>query len=120
MRKLVLQRDDLCRACARPLERGVEGWWDAQRRAAEWVLGLGGKVEFEGGKQVSTVQELPTGELRVTSVKLYQGTLSSDDSDLLPLRDLRHLSYLQADGSNATPAGIAGLEQLPALSLIHI
>ncbi len=91
---------------------------EADRRAAEWVLAVGGRlgVEVEGKRVgVETVDELPNDSFRVVDIYLI-GCTKVDDASLAllsPLTDLQGINLCGA--SNVGDAGVQRLAKLPSL-----
>jgi hypothetical protein len=71
---------------------------DAQRRAAEWALSVGGKIgmnEKPGGvhEMITRAKDLPAGPLRITCVDLHNLPEISN-ADLARLKSLTNLTHL--------------------------
>jgi Leucine-rich repeat (LRR) protein len=120
---------------------------DADRRAAEWALSLGGKVEVRAGDEERTIQvarDLPAGPFQVLGIWLLRGkpvtdaglthlepltklrTLSLEgasqvsDAGLAHLAKLTSLTYLDLAGTRITDAGLAHLEGLVILETLNL
>ncbi len=88
------------------------------RRAAEWVLGVGGTVVvFVDGeeKEVQASDELPERPLAVLGISL-RSNKAVDDRDLSQLSGLQSLGSLDLWDNAISDDGIALLESLPALN----
>jgi len=90
------------------------------RRAAEWVLGLGGTVRVMSNPRVlrTTIADLPPGPLKLTWIHLWGNPQLTDDSlgRLKGLNDLQELSLhgnpKLGDGAVKYLQGLAGLRSL--------
>ena len=86
---------------------------DPDRRAAEWVLGIGGEVIVKtdqdfGWQQVNDVSNLPEGNLRLVSINLLNNANVSD-ADLAIVRTVPTLHGLRLQGTRITDVGIEHL-----------
>ncbi|MFO1041724.1 MAG: SUMF1/EgtB/PvdO family nonheme iron enzyme [Planctomycetaceae bacterium] len=91
------------------------------RRAAEWVIGVGGEVYVDGfEKPIKDVKALPSDGLKLTQLQLAGRTLSGEDVNLIPLQGLQHLTFAGLDGTRVSVEGLAVLEQLPNLSQLSL
>jgi len=97
---------------------------DPDRRAAEWVLEIGGtlKASVNGREQeVNVVGELPSGPFNVTVVNLMDNSLTTD-SGLQHVAGLRGLRDICLDGTQIGDDALqwlGGLENLNHLWLQH-
>jgi serine/threonine protein kinase len=119
---------------------------DADRAAAEWVLGLGGSVQIgQEGKapwEVTRLADLPSSPFHVQRVGL--GGRPIKDADFKPLEGLQRLvginlldapatdraleslakvprlEWLQLDGTQVTDEGVKHLAQLQRLQTLHL
>jgi serine/threonine protein kinase/Leucine-rich repeat (LRR) protein len=92
-----------------------------ERKAAEWVLSLGGKVtvrDGDGEREVSTAKELPA-EPQVVRVDLNHRD-GVTDADLARLRPMSRLSWLKLDGTPVTDAGLAHLKGMTSLTALDL
>ncbi len=101
----------------------AEGGADADRAAAEWAIGKGGKVAIEVGGQalgyISTLESLPAGLFKVTNI-IIETPGAVGDADLPRLLALRSLTELSWNGKMVTPVGIGQLRGHPALTRLTI
>jgi serine/threonine protein kinase/Leucine-rich repeat (LRR) protein len=103
------------------IERKVAGAPD--RKAAEWVLSLGGTVIINDGqdREIKTVENLPAGAWTLRALNL-EGKPGVTDAGLKELAGLKQLQWLNLVGTLVTDAGLkelAGLKQLQWLSLVR-
>ena len=90
---------------------------DPDRRAAEYVLSIGGTVwvnggtvwENEPGQQIKSAADLPRESFRLTGVPLG-GNKQVTDAGLAVLRDCKNLTLLQLIDTPLTDAGLAHLK----------
>ena len=87
------------------------------RRAAEWVIERKGTVFVNGSKDpISSITDLPSSDFKVTIIRFHSmSLLTGMDSDLIPLRALRDLEFIDID-SDVSAAGISGLAHIPTLA----
>jgi serine/threonine protein kinase/Leucine-rich repeat (LRR) protein len=119
---------------------------DPDRQAAEWVLSLGGSVGIDtNGKreEVSTLEGLPSGAFRITSIGITpKGPLGDDefsqlerlasltglalmgpqvnDAVLPRLKRLSHLRLLNLGQTEVSDAGLLHLKALPNLDDLNL
>jgi tRNA A-37 threonylcarbamoyl transferase component Bud32 len=94
----------------------------AERRAAEWVLEHGGKVEVAdaktgGTRKVAEAAQLPAA-FRVRRIELPDGAALTDAAELANLADLGELELGQCP--NLTDAGFTVLARNPSLTKLVI
>lgn len=102
-------------------ERYDKGEFDPDRRAAEYVLSIGGTVRVEGDhREIKAVAELPHGALRLTLVGL-QNNGQVADAGLAALKDCKNLEiiYLFFD-RQVTDAGLAHLKDCKTITQLHL
>ena len=90
---------------------------DPDRRAAEWVQGIGGKLGLMIDGEPANLgpnDELPQTPFHVTLVQLSDNAAVTDAS-LTNLAGLSDLAYLDLSGTATTDAGLAYLTDLPSL-----
>ena len=95
---------------------------DPDRRAAEWVLGIGGKVVIlEDGEErwISTAASIPQGDFTVIQCNLEDCTLV-DDTGLLNLRGLTELRRLFLQHTSVGDKGLGNLGRQPNLQELSI
>jgi WD40 repeat protein len=92
---------------------------DADRRAIEWVLSVGGIVYAEGdARQLKRADELPAGPFRYHVVLEHNTNIRPEA--LAVFRDARNLSGFNAHSSNVTDAGLAHLSGAKKLIWLHL
>jgi hypothetical protein len=96
---------------------------EPDRKAAEWVLSIGGAVQVNALDPVLRKrEELPPGEIRLRVVHLQQNA-KVDDAGLGVLKDCKHLTGLLLSGTRVGDAGLAslkGLKECEKLSWIDL
>ncbi|NUQ65738.1 MAG: protein kinase [Pirellulales bacterium] len=91
-----------------------------ERRAAEWVLSLGGTITIRAGEQVTDIlaaKDLPAGVWQLVKVELRE---KADDAGLQNLERLPNLTSLMVCGPGVTDAGLARLKALTNLHALHL
>ena len=95
---------------------------DPDRKAAEWVLSLGGFVWVNGEtRDIRAAADLPKGAYTLTKVNLG-GNTAVTDAGLAHLKDCKGLAVLDLYNTAVTDTGLAhlaGLTGLTALSLYN-
>jgi serine/threonine protein kinase/Leucine-rich repeat (LRR) protein len=95
---------------------------DPDRRAAEWVLSVGGTVRIRQGEQERNIQaakDLPTAPCQVVLARLNH-VRKVDDAGLAHLKGLTNLVELYAYGTGVRDAGLAHLEGLTSLTRLNL
>ncbi len=95
---------------------------DVERRAAEWVLEIGGTVMLRSERstiEISNASELPLGDFTVLQVDL-SGVQQLRDADLGRLQGLAGLARIDLTDTPVTDAGIVHLKEHSALSAVHL
>jgi formylglycine-generating enzyme required for sulfatase activity/Leucine-rich repeat (LRR) protein len=95
---------------------------DPDRRAAEWVLSIGGIINFmEDGveRQTRTVAGLPRGAIELTSVELSSNPKVSD-SGLGHFKDCKNLTYLSLGGTKVTSKGLLYFKECKNLTQLFL
>lgn len=97
---------------------------DSDRRAAEWVLSVGGKVEVSvDGKPVlvGAVGELPRGPIQADSID-FNGCRKAKvfDADLERLQGLSSVNHICFSGVTLTDEGLVYLANLKSLKAINV
>jgi len=97
------------------------------RKAAEWVLSVGGQVEIWENqvkfRKISSAVDLPPGDLSLKSVLLNNnnGDIKPvTDGDLLVLGELQRLEFALLQKLSITPTGIDVFKTCPALKQITL
>lgn len=81
---------------------------DPDRRAADWVLGLGGSVKLlAAGRErtIAAVEELPAGAFQLTELLLH-GNKGVDDAGLRNLAGCKNLTSLNLNATAISDAGL--------------
>ena len=92
------------------------------RRIAEWVLKIGGKVsigEDFGDDWVSEVNDLPAEHFRLNTVDLRNNSQVSDN-DLTRFENLNHPFALFLSDTSITDRGLQYIESLTELRLLWL
>jgi Leucine-rich repeat (LRR) protein len=92
-------------------------WKSPERRAAEWVRSIGGKVTIrvvDKVKEITDINHLPPGPFQLITVFLDQQNGKVTDAGLENLKGLANLTNLQLEGCKNV--GNAGLEHLKGLT----
>lgn len=93
---------------------------DPDRRAAEWVLGIGGMLRLlvnGDERQVRAMKELPREQFVITWIHLYEAA-SVDDLGIKNLSGLTRLESLNLGHTEVSDIGaIKGLTRLTELNL---
>jgi hypothetical protein len=93
---------------------------DPDRRAAEWVLSIGGVVTVNHqDRQIKTTADLPAEPFRLTGVGLI-GKQQVDDASLDRLRGCKDLTGLSLSATQVSDAGLAHLRDWPNLTSIDL
>jgi hypothetical protein len=96
----------------------------ANRRAAEWVLSVGGYLYFSSEdtegifNKIEKVEDVPQGLFDITIVRL--GGKQFDEADLKNLQGLPKLRELELTSTSMTGSGFAHLVNLPSLVAVNI
>lgn len=94
---------------------------DPDRRAAEWVISLGGSVGVNGEQPgISAAADLPTDRFSLTSVYIYDAAQKVSDAGLANFKDCKNLTTLRLRGMNVTDAGLAYLKDLKSLAHLEL
>jgi formylglycine-generating enzyme required for sulfatase activity len=94
---------------------------DPDRRAAEWVLSVGGAIDVRDNgrsRKVRQRDELPPGAFELTAVDV-RGPKVTDDA-LAVFRDCRNLSYLIVQGPQVSDAGLAHFAACTQLDYLNL
>ena len=100
-------------AVKRPLPAG-----DAERRAAEWVLSIGGKVKIrvvQKEREVAAAKDLPADLFQVVAVDLVSNQQVTDAA-LEHLKPLTNLTILQLENTRVSDDGLRHLKSLTTLN----
>jgi serine/threonine protein kinase len=94
---------------------------DADRRAAEYVLSIGGTVRVDGdNREITAAADLPAGAFRLTDVILNQNKQVTD-SGLAAFKDCKNLTFLALYMcTQITDAGLAHFKDCKDLSVLHL
>jgi serine/threonine protein kinase len=93
------------------------------RKAAEWVLSVGGSVRLTGGTaNITDIADLPRGRFELTGAYLEFSTTKpplAPINDLLPLAGLKSLTRLQLKGLPLEETHLEIIPSLPVLSVLR-
>ncbi len=105
---------------ARPGDGGARvARGDLDRRAAEWVLSVGGYLDLDvAPNRVKARSELPVGHFHVLAI--YLGHTRTTDGDLERLIGLSGLRHLDLTRTSVTDAGIKSITRLDTLSSLSL
>jgi len=96
---------------------------DPDRRAAEWVLAIGGEVHIATNNRpatpVRTAKELPTEPFHI-AILYWNDNPSVDDAALQRLKDLQHLWQIGLHRTRITDAGLKTLGDIASLEVVQI
>ena len=112
--------DQVSRAASAPGEAESTDSTNPDRRAAEWVLSMGGTVTIDDGQRrpVSAIHDLPSGSYKVHGINLYGKPLVP--ADLKKLNGLVNLSSLDLGDSKVGDAVIKELSGLTSLRWLAV
>src|SRR5207244_1049992 len=99
----------------------IEPTASPDRRAAEYVLSIGGTVRVDGNESDLQAPEgkLPAGAFRLTHV-ILNGNKQVTDSGLAAFKDCKNLTVLGLNGcTQVTDAGLAHFKDCKDLSLLR-
>ncbi len=93
---------------------------DPDRRAAEYVLSVGGTVRVnDAERQITAAADLPAAAFRLTSCVLIGGQQLTD-TGLASFKDCKNLNYLNLNNTKATDAGLAHFKDCRNLAYVFI
>jgi serine/threonine protein kinase len=98
-------------------DRFNNGDFDNNRRAAEWVLSVGGFVRISQDREVKVASKLPSTRFSVTQVDLSGKSI--DDNGLTNLAGLS-LTHLNLYATRVTDAGLAKLAALARVNYLNL
>ncbi|MGL4553064.1 MAG: protein kinase domain-containing protein, partial [Gemmataceae bacterium] len=107
------------RRVVRVSQEAGPGAGSADRRAAEYVLSIGGTIEVDEGKRVAVAVELPAGPFRLTAVDA-QDNRHVSDAGLAPFQGCEHLTTLVLYRTAVTDAGLAHFKGCKGLTTLHL
>jgi serine/threonine protein kinase/Leucine-rich repeat (LRR) protein len=93
---------------------------DPDRNAAQWVLGLGGRVTISSQGQETAVIErsaLPTASFSVVTAE-FPGVKQITDKMLVNLKDLQSLRFVNLNYTSVTDAGLKHLASVTSLTSV--
>ena len=92
---------------------------DSDRKAAEWVLSLGGQVWLDDAKvQIVHPADLPKTPFRLTGIFLRNPKVQ--DADLHQLKDCQHLARIDLSFTGVSDAGLELLPRTRALTTLGL
>ncbi len=91
-----------------------------ERKAAAYVLSIGGTVKVNDSQQeIKVAADLPRGAFRLTWVNLYQNKQVSD-AGLANFEDCKNLGYLNLQQTQVGNAGLAHFEHCKSLTYLNL
>ena len=102
-------------------QRRIVRVYDPNRRAAEWALGLGGRVDvIADGKelQFTSLAKLPASSFKIVAISLEDKSVGDDD--LAYLKNLAGLKSLSLRGTGITGTGFVQPRGLPELVELNV
>src|SRR5207302_253164 len=106
-------------ACRIHWDGGVIEPRDPDRKATEWVLSVGGTVDFAGASRVAAVKDLPAGPFQLHRVTL-QSVKPLADQDLARPDGPQRLIALDLQYTTVGDAGLDRLQRLPNLKSLYL
>ena len=92
---------------------------DPDRKAAEWVLSVGGTVKIDGRDRViASAKDLPKDRWKLTDVDLSGKKIA--DADLAVLGNVVGLQNLLLDGTSITDAGLVHVSKIGGLKSLFL
>jgi serine/threonine protein kinase/Leucine-rich repeat (LRR) protein len=95
---------------------------DPDRRAAEYVLSIGGKIKVRVGnvpREITDVAGLPKEPFQLVFVNL-DGNTQVTDTGLAHFRECKNLTYLNLDRTRVTDAGLAHFQDCKNLMELYL
>jgi eukaryotic-like serine/threonine-protein kinase len=93
---------------------------EPDRRAAEYVLSLGGTVQVnDQAGEVSNATGLPQEPFRLTGIQLMDNKQASDGG-LAVFEDCKHLTHVGLDRTQITDAGLAHFKNCKNLAILSL
>jgi TusA-related sulfurtransferase len=93
---------------------------DPDRRAAEWVLGIGGTILVNEQEQlIKATTALPKQGFRLTWVDLHDNK-QVDDAGLASFKACKNVSGLRLDNTQVTDTGLAYFKDCKNLKMLHL
>jgi serine/threonine protein kinase len=92
---------------------------DPDRRAAEYVLSIGGRVQINDKDECADAAALPKEPFRLTAVDLGHNPKVTD-AGLAHFKDCKALTYLALGGPGVTDAGLAYFKDCKALTYLAL
>src|SRR5581483_9915148 len=98
-----------------PLPQG-----DPDRRAAEYVLSIGGRIQVsERASEITSAADLPRESFRLTYVKLFSNQQVSD-AGLAAFKGCKHLTYLVLANTKVSDFGLACFKDCKPLAYLDL
>jgi serine/threonine protein kinase/uncharacterized membrane protein len=93
---------------------------DPDRKAAEWVLSIGGLVRVDGQERdIKAAADLPGGPFRLTSVVCSNNSKVSN-AGLAHFKDCKGLMYLNLYGTQVSDTGLAHFKDCKGLTQLNL
>jgi serine/threonine protein kinase/Leucine-rich repeat (LRR) protein len=96
-------------------------WGDPDRRAAEWVLSVGGSLRGtpDPGRLFSAGDAIPMGEWKLTMINVTGNARATDDA-LTVFENCRNLNGLYLSDTPVTDAGLTVFKDCPDLLVLEL
>ncbi len=92
---------------------------DPDRRAAEWILSIGGKMQINDGPWIEKTDRLPEEPFAVTQINLVFNSSNTDDG-LTHCKGLKQLTVVNADSTNVSDVGLEHLRENTQLAELYL
>jgi hypothetical protein len=93
---------------------------DPDRRAAEWVLSIGGVVKVNGqDTEIRLLADLPREHFQLTCAILHLNQRASDHG-LVHFKECKHLTSLHLAGTRLSDAGLARFKDCKNLTILNL
>ncbi len=95
---------------------------DPDRRAAEWVLSIGGSIRVgvgDQGRDITALADLPNDSIRLTRVDLNNNQKVTD-AGLAHFKDCKNLTLLYLQGTRVSDAGLTHFQDCKNLTTLSL
>ncbi len=93
------------------------------RKAAEWLLGIGGEIQLSGGgttDRIKDLAKLPKGRFEITNIWFPGGMAPIDVGEFDHLRGLQGLRVIKISGFNQTDEALSFVSTCPNLAIVDV
>ncbi len=121
-REIPVKPDETIQIVQNPAASEKNTTSDSERRAAEWVLSIGGKIQIRQGeqtRQIEAIKGLPAAPFEVVLINL-QSNPKVNDAGLEHLKGLSELRVLILNGTRMSDAGLVHLKGLRDLTELYL